>query len=127
MQHPTCTRSGPTVVTPDNLSARPAACPRCEARNGLQMLSGSYEVSVERLLLFLFRWLLLCLLRFLGHVALRDPQKFARCKSGIDMHAIRLHHNCKIDTARLEQGKRDRIVLTCDGRNRACCLAVWDV
>jgi hypothetical protein len=61
------------------------------------------EIFVEMLLLFLFRRLLLRLLRFLGHVvALRDPQELAQCKSRIDMHAIRIHHNCKIDTARLE-------------------------
>jgi hypothetical protein len=39
-------------------------------------------------LLLLFAALLLCLrlLRFLGHVALRDPKKLVQCKSSIDMH-----------------------------------------
>ena len=32
--------------------------------------------------------------------------KLAQCKSTFDMHSFRLHHNCKIDTARFEQGKR---------------------
>ena len=61
----------------------------------------------ERLLLFLLGCLLcLLLLRFLGHVALRDPQLLAQCKSTFDLHELRIHHNCKIDTPRFEQGKR---------------------
>jgi hypothetical protein len=32
--------------------------------------------------------------------------KLAQCKSTIDMHALRVHHNCKIDTARFKKGKR---------------------
>jgi hypothetical protein len=44
---------------------------RCK---GPQTLSGGHKVFVERLLLFLLGCLLLCLLRFLGHVALHDPQ-----------------------------------------------------
>jgi hypothetical protein len=32
--------------------------------------------------------------------------EFAQCKSTIDMHTFRIHHNCKIDTARFEEGKR---------------------
>jgi hypothetical protein len=71
------------------LSARAATCPCCEGRNGLQTLSGCNEVFVERLLLFLLGCLLgclLCLLRFLGHVALRDPKSLVQCKSTIDLH-----------------------------------------
>jgi hypothetical protein len=85
-----------------------AACPCCEGRDGPQTLSGCHEVFVERLLLFLLGCLfrLLRFLRFLGHVALRGPQKFTQCKSTIDVHASRIHHNCKIDTARFENGKR---------------------
>jgi hypothetical protein len=30
----------------------------------------------------------------------------AQCKSTFDMHTLRLHHNCKIDTARFEEGKQ---------------------
>ncbi len=30
--------------------------------------------------------------------------KLVQCKSTIDMHTFRLHHNCKIDTARFERG-----------------------
>jgi hypothetical protein len=69
----------------------------------------SYGVFVERLLLFLLGCLLclLSLLRFLGHLALLVP-KLAQCKSTIDMHTFRIHHNCKIDTARFEEGKRPR-------------------
>jgi len=33
-------------------------------------------------------------------------QKLIRCKSTIDMHTFRVHHNCKIDTPRFEEGKR---------------------
>jgi hypothetical protein len=29
-----------------------------------------------------------------------------QCKSTFDMHKPRLHHNCKIDTARFEEGKQ---------------------
>ena len=32
--------------------------------------------------------------------------KLAQCKSTFDMHSFRLHHDCKIDTARFEEGKR---------------------
>jgi hypothetical protein len=32
--------------------------------------------------------------------------KLAQCKSTFDMHTFRVHHNCKIDTARFEEGKR---------------------
>ena len=32
--------------------------------------------------------------------------KLTQCKSTIDMHTFRIHHNCKIDTARFEKGKR---------------------
>ena len=32
--------------------------------------------------------------------------KLAQCKSTFDVHSFRLHHNCKIDTAHFEQGKR---------------------
>ena len=28
--------------------------------------------------------------------------KLAQCKSTFDMHTFKLHHNCKIDTARFE-------------------------
>jgi hypothetical protein len=32
--------------------------------------------------------------------------KLVQCKSTFDTHAVRLHHNCKIDTPRFEEGKR---------------------
>jgi hypothetical protein len=32
--------------------------------------------------------------------------KLVQCKSTPDMHAFRVHHNCKFDTARLKEGKR---------------------
>ena len=32
--------------------------------------------------------------------------KLVQCKSTFDTHAFRLHHNCKIDTPRFEEGKR---------------------
>src|SRR5216684_5680821 len=32
--------------------------------------------------------------------------KLARCKSTFDMHTFRVHHNCKINTARFKEGKR---------------------
>ncbi len=62
-------------------------------------------VCRRRLLLFLLAGLLLCLLRFLSHVALRDP-KVGSMQVDLDMHKYRVHHNCKIDTARFEEGKR---------------------
>jgi hypothetical protein len=73
----------------------------------LQMLSGCHEVLVERLLRFLLRCFLRLLrfLRFLGHVALRDPQSWINA-SHLDMHAFKIHHNRKIDTERFEEGKR---------------------
>ena len=64
-------------------------------------------VCRRRLLLFLLAGLLLCLLRFLSHVALRDP-KVGSMQVDLDMHKYRVHHNCKIDTARFEEGKRRR-------------------
>ena len=63
----------------DILKAEAATCPRCEGAAGLlQTLSGCHDVFVERLLLFLLGCFLclLRLLRFLGHVALRDPQNW---------------------------------------------------
>jgi len=74
MQQPSAQGSGLTVCFADILWAKAGACPCCERRNGPQMLSGCYEIFVERLLLFLLGFLcLLCLLRFLGHVTLRGP------------------------------------------------------
>jgi hypothetical protein len=32
--------------------------------------------------------------------------KLAQCKPIFDMHTFKLHHNCKIDTACFEEGKR---------------------
>jgi hypothetical protein len=31
--------------------------------------------------------------------------RLVQCKSTIDVHRYRVHHNCKIDTARFEEGK----------------------
>ena len=92
----------------DILKAEAATCPCCEGAAGLlQTLSGCHDVFVERLLLFLLGCFLcfLRLLRFLGHVALRDPQSWINA-SHLDMHAFKIHHNCKIDTERFEEGKQ---------------------
>ena len=92
----------------DILKAEAATCPYCESAAGLlQTLSGCHDVFVERLLLFLLGCFLcfLRLLRFLGHVALRDPQSWINA-SHLDMHAFKIHHNCKIDTERFEEGKQ---------------------
>jgi hypothetical protein len=62
-------------------------------------------VCRRKLLLFLLAGLLLCLLRFLSHVALRNP-KVGSMQVDLDMHECRVHHNCKIDTSRFEEGKR---------------------
>jgi hypothetical protein len=59
----------------------------------------------EALLLFLLTGLLFCLLCFLGHITLRDPIVEFNAVD-IDMHKYKVHHICKIDTARFEQGKR---------------------
>ena len=32
--------------------------------------------------------------------------RLIQCKSTLDMHGCSVHHNCKIDTARFEEGKR---------------------
>jgi hypothetical protein len=80
---------------------------------------------VERLLLFLFGCLLR-LLRFLGHVSLRNPQSWlnaSRQSTGID---FRLHQNFKIDIARFEEGKRRRDSRLDEGLARCvntACLA----
>jgi hypothetical protein len=55
--------------------------------NGPQTLAGGHKVFVERLLLFLLGSLLLCLLRFLGHVALHDPQGWLNASR----HSTRMH------------------------------------
>jgi hypothetical protein len=36
------------------------------------------------------------------------PKKLTLCKPSIDVHKFRIHHNCRIDIARFEDGKRDR-------------------
>jgi hypothetical protein len=35
-----------------------------------------------------------------------SSQKLSQCRPTIDMHAFRVHHNFRIDTARFEEGKR---------------------
>ena len=58
-------------------ATKAAADPCCGGRNGPQTLSECYEVTWNRLFLFLLRRVLgclLCLLRFLGHVALHHPK-----------------------------------------------------
>src|SRR5438552_13532981 len=62
-------------------------------------------VCRRSLLLFLLSGFLLCLLRFLSHVALHDPN-VGSMQVDLDMHKYRVHHNCKIDTACFEEGKR---------------------
>jgi hypothetical protein len=58
-----------------------------------------------KLLLFLLAGLLLCLLRFLGHVA-PPRSKLGSMQVDLDMHKHRVHHNYKIDTACFKEGKR---------------------
>jgi hypothetical protein len=41
--------------------------------------------------------------------------RLVQCKSTLDVHKYRVHHNCKIDTARFEEGKR---------RSHRCVLQV---
>jgi hypothetical protein len=62
-------------------------------------------VCRRKLLLFLLAGILLCLLRFLSHVTLRDP-KVGSMQVKLDMHKFRVHHNRKIDTACFEHGKQ---------------------
>jgi hypothetical protein len=78
---------------------------RWQSRARALMCLSKGTVCRRRLLLFLLAGLLLCLLRFLSHVALRDP-KVGSMQVDLDMHKYRVHHNCKIDTARFEEGKR---------------------
>jgi len=67
----------------------------------------SATVCWRRLLLFLLTGLLrlLRLLGFLSHVALHGP-KVGSMQIDLDMHKHRVHHNCRIDTVRFEEGKR---------------------
>jgi hypothetical protein len=58
-------------------------------------------VCRRRLLLFLLAGLLLCLLRFLSHVALHESQVDSM-QVDLDVHKYSVHHNYKIDTARFE-------------------------
>jgi hypothetical protein len=39
--------------------------------------------------------------------------RLVQCKSALDVHKYRVHHNCKIDTARFEEGKRLKSVACC--------------
>jgi hypothetical protein len=41
-----------------------------------------------------------------------------QCKPTIDMHRFRLHKNCKIDTARFEEGKRRRRASSWDPKKK---------
>jgi hypothetical protein len=43
---------------------------------------------------------------FLAMLPSVAPRVESQCKSTIDMQAFRIHHNCKIDIARFEDGKR---------------------
>jgi hypothetical protein len=72
------------------------------------MVSECYEVFVERLLLFFFLAVFFAFFAFFAFLAMLPSVslKLAQCKSTIDMHTFRLHHNCKINTARFEEGKR---------------------
>ena len=47
-----------------------------------------------------------------------SSQKLSQCRPTIDMHAFRVHHNIRIDTARCEEGKR---TLARDRMKRVMC------
>ena len=103
-----CIRPGLTVYWPDILSAKAAACPYFyESVMDFRCYPGVIGLA-ERLLLFLLGCLLrlLCLLCFLAMLPSVIPKSLLNASRRFDMHAIRVHHNFKIDTSRFEQGKR---------------------
>jgi hypothetical protein len=82
-------------------------CPGCEERNGLQMLSGPMEFSSNGYFFF-FLVVFFAFFAFFAFLAMLPSviPKLVQCKSTIDMHTFRIHHNYKFDTARFEEGKR---------------------
>ena len=80
---------------------------RAEGRNGPQTLSGCYGV-LSNGYFFFFLATFFAFFAFFAFLAMLPSviPKVGSCKSTIDMHTFRVHHNCKIDTVRFEQGKR---------------------
>jgi hypothetical protein len=99
------------VRGPHHTSSRGNIGSQWQSRARALMCLSKGIVCRRRLLLFLLAGLLLCLLRFLSHVALRDP-KVGSMQVDLDMHKYRVHHNCKIDTAWLFHDASTRYVDT---------------
>ena len=76
-------------------------------RNGPQALSGCHEVSSNSyFFFFLAVFFAFFFFAFLAMLPSVIPKMLAQCKSTFDLHELRIHHNCKIDTPRFEEGKR---------------------
>jgi hypothetical protein len=71
------------------------------------MPSGCYEVSLnDYFFFFLAAFFAFAFFAFLAMLASVIPKVGSMHKSTIDVHTFRLHHDCKIDTFRFEEGKR---------------------
>ena len=103
-QHIGASQSGLDLASLNHIKSRQYRLAMASRARALMCLSKSI-VCRRRLLLFLLAGLLLCLLCLLSHVTLRDPT-VGSMQVDFDMQKYKVHHNCKIDTARFEEGKR---------------------
>jgi hypothetical protein len=124
MQHPTCIRSGPTVVTPDNLSARAAAVLAAKRATNVRCYPDPTKFPLRGYFFFFFADFFFAFFAFLAMLPSVIP------KSSLDASrestCMRLDYTTIAKLILLASNKVNghQIVLTCDGRNRACCLAV---
>jgi hypothetical protein len=93
------------VCCADILSAKAGACSRRERCNGPRSYPDATRFSSNGYFFFFLADFFFAFFAFLAMLPSVTP-KLAQCKSTFDMHTFRVHHNCKIDTARFEEGKR---------------------
>jgi len=84
-----CIGSGLSVCGADILSARAATVRAAKGGTDFRRYPDAMRFSSNDYFFFFLAVFLGCLalpLRFLGHIALRDPKSLVQCKSTIDMH-----------------------------------------
>ncbi len=74
-----------------------------------QSLSGRLEILAERYFFFFFLVVFFAFFAFFAFLAMLPsvvPKKVAFMQVDIDVHAFRVHDDCKIDIAHFKEGKR---------------------